>query len=150
MLSPVSVPKKTVTSATFYDFMRPVRQIPPDTPKLGSRGDRPLKLLFENQPDCLIYCHLSENESGRDLIQKLREDDFAKEHIAPGGGISRSSFFEAVSNRGAEQLQYVFQELCLLSRGIIPRQYSDPGDIRLYNDLIKSLNLLIGTKMVEN
>ena len=131
MLSPLSVPKKKINSATFNDFMKPVRQILPDTPKLESRGNRPLKLLFENQPDSLIYYHLFENESGRDLIQRLAEDDFAKEHIAPEGGISRSSFSEAVNNRGTEQLQYVFQELCLLSRGVIPRQYTGLGEIRL-------------------
>ena len=111
--------------------MKPVRSILPDTPPLESRGDRPLKLLFENQLNSLIYYHLFENESGRDLLQKLREDDFAKEHIAPVGGISRSSFCEALNNRGTEQLRYVFQELCLLSHGILPRQYSGFGDIVL-------------------
>ncbi len=131
MLSPLSVPKKTISSATYDEFMKPVRDILPDTPILGSRGDRPLKLTFENQLGCLIYHHLSEAGSARDLIQKLREDNFAKEHIAPEGGISRSSFSEAVSSRGSEQLQYVFRELCLLSRGIIPCQYSDLGDIVL-------------------
>jgi len=111
--------------------MKPVHEILPDTPPLESEGDRPLKFTFENEPDSLIYYHLFENESARDLLQKLREDDFAKEHIAPKSGISRSSFSEAINGRGAEQLQYVFQELCLLSRGIIPRQYSDMGNIVL-------------------
>ena len=122
---------KTVNSATFNDFMKPVLQILPDTPALESRGDRPLKLLFDNQLKSLIYYHLFEHESGRDLLQKLREDGFAKEHVAPRGGISRSGFSEAMNNRGTEQLQYVFQELCLLSHGVIPRQYADLGEIRL-------------------
>jgi hypothetical protein len=111
--------------------MKPVRSILPDTPPLESRGDRPLKFIFENQLNCLIYYHLFENESGRDLLQKLRNDDFAKQHIAPEEGISRSSFSEAMNSRGAEQLRYVFQELCLLSHGILPRQYSGFGDIIL-------------------
>jgi len=111
--------------------MKPVCQILPDTPALRSRGDRPLKSLFENQLNSLIYYHLFEHESGRDLLQTLREDDFAKEHIAPEGGISRSAFFEAVNNRGTERLRYVFQELCLLSRGVIPRRYADFGEFRL-------------------
>ena len=131
MISPVSVPKKTISSATFDDFMKPVREILPDTPPLGSKGDRPLKFLFENELASLIYYHLFENESGRDLLQKLGEDDFAKEHITPEGGISRSSFFEAINSRGIGQLQYVFRELCNLAGGIIPRQYSDLGDIVL-------------------
>lgn len=131
MISPLSVPEKAVNSATFNDFMKPVRKILPDAPPLESRGHRPLKFVFENELDSLIYYHLFENESGRDLLQKLREDDFAKEHIAPEGGISRSSFFEAINCRGIEQLQYVFQELYTLSGGIIPRQHSDLGDIVL-------------------
>ncbi|QTA83613.1 Uncharacterized protein dnl_60260 [Desulfonema limicola] len=81
MISPLSVPKKAINSATFNDFMKPVREILPDAPPLESKGDRPLKFVFENELDSLIYYHLFENESGRDLLQKLREDDFAKEHI---------------------------------------------------------------------
>ena len=131
MISPLSVPEKAVNSATFNDFMKPVRKIPPDAPPLESRGHRPLKFVFENELDSLIYYHLFENESGRDLLQKLREDDFAKEHIAPEGGIGRSGFFEAINHRGIERLQYVFQEIYTLSGGVIPRQHSDSGDIVL-------------------
>ena len=32
MLSPLSVPKKTISSATYDEFMKPVRDILPDTP----------------------------------------------------------------------------------------------------------------------
>lgn len=92
--------QKTVDSVTFNDFMNPVRQILPDTPALESKGDRPLHFLFEDEPNSLIYYHLFGNESGRELLQKLREDDFAKEHIAPERGVSRSSFFEAVNTVG--------------------------------------------------
>lgn len=131
MISPLSVPKKTISSATFNDFMKPVREILPNALPLKSKGDRPLKFAFENELGSLIYYHLFENESGRDLLQKLKEDNFAKEHIAPEGGISRSSFFEAINSRGIDQLQYVFRELRSLSGGIIPSQYSDLGDIVL-------------------
>ncbi len=120
MLSPASVPEKHVSSKAYDEFMKPVRAILPDTPALASRGDRPLKLTSEHQMNALIYYHLFEHESARDLIQNLREDDFAREHIAPEGGISRGSFSEALNHRGTEQLQYVFQELCLFSGGVIP------------------------------
>lgn len=140
MISPLSVPKKTINSKTFNDFMKPVQEILPDVPPLESKGDRPLKFVFENELNSLIYYHLFENESGRDLLQKLREDDFAKEHIAPEGGISRSSFFEAVNSRGIDRLQYVFRELCTLAGGIIPHQYSELGDIVLIDgSLIKAV-----------
>ncbi len=84
---------------------------------------------FEDQLHALIFFHLQEHESARDLVQYLEEDDFAKECIAPDGGISRSSFSEVINFRGLEQLQYVFQELCKKAQGVLPSQYSDLGDL---------------------
>jgi len=56
MISPLSLPKKAINSATFNDFMKPVHEILPNIPALESEGDRPLKFLFENQLDSLISC----------------------------------------------------------------------------------------------
>jgi hypothetical protein len=131
MLSPAAVPKKKISSETYAEFMKPVIEILPGVPELVSRGDRPLKLTFEYELKALIHYHLWEHESARDLIQHLKEDNFAAEQAAPPGGIGRSSFCEAVNTRGIEQLQYVFQELCLLSGGLIPRHYAGFGDIIL-------------------
>ncbi len=52
-----------------------------------------------------------EHTSARHLVQVLREDDFARKNIAPKDGIRRSSFSEAVNERGLEQFFYVFQQL---------------------------------------
>ena len=131
MISPVSVPKKEISSETYAEFMKPVRTILPGVPELVSRGNRPLKLTFVYELNALVHYHLWEHESARDLVQHLKEDSFAREHVAPPEGISRSSFCEAVNKRGTEQLQYVFRELCLLSCGVIPRQYAGFGDIVL-------------------
>ncbi|MCP4347689.1 MAG: IS4 family transposase, partial [Desulfobacterales bacterium] len=86
-------------------------------------------MTFEDQLHALIFFHLKEHESARDLVQYLKEDDFAKDCIAPDGGISRSTFSEAINSRGLEQLQYVFQELCKKAQGVLPSQYSDLGDL---------------------
>ncbi|MDY6832984.1 MAG: hypothetical protein SWC96_14300 [Thermodesulfobacteriota bacterium] len=48
---------------------------------------------FEDRLKALIFCHLEEHASGRHLIQVLKEDGFAREHIAPKDGIEKSSFF---------------------------------------------------------
>ena len=79
----------------------------PDAPELLSKGDRPLKMTFENQLKAIIYFHLQEHQSGRHLIQDFAEDEFEKQHIAPKNGIGKSSFFETLSSRGLEQLQFV-------------------------------------------
>jgi len=80
-------------------------------PALESKGDRPLKMSFEDQLKALIFYHLEEHVSARHLIKVLKEDDFARENIAPKNGIEKSSFSEAINNRGLEQLQCVYENL---------------------------------------
>ncbi len=77
-------------------------------------------MTFEDQINALIYFHLQEHKSARHLVQDLKENIFAKEHIAPEGGISRSSFCEAVNHRGLEQLQFVFEDLYKQAVGCLP------------------------------
>ena len=86
-------------------------------------------MTFEDQLNALFFYHLQEHESPRDLVQYMKEDDFAKNNIAPDGDISLSSFCEAINDRGLEQLQYVFEELCKKARKVLPAQYSDLGDL---------------------
>lgn len=98
-------------------------------PALESRGDRPLKMSFEDQLKALIFYHLEEHVSGRHLIQVLKEDDFARKNIAPKDGIEKSSFFEAINNRGLEQLQLIYKNLCGEASRILPNQHYDFGEL---------------------
>jgi hypothetical protein len=84
---------------------------------------------FENQLNALIYFHLEEHTSARHLVQALQEDDFARNNIAPKGGVSRSSFSEAINERGLEQFLHVFQELQKQACSILPKKYSTFGDL---------------------
>lgn len=74
----------------------------PCIPKLLPRGDRLLKMTFEDQLNALIYFHLQEHTSARYLNQDLNDNDFARQCIAPDGGISRSSCSEVINGRGLE------------------------------------------------
>ena len=56
-----------------------------------------MTFTFEHHFKALVYLHLHEYESGRELLQVLEQDDFARSHIAPPEGVSRSTFFEAMS-----------------------------------------------------
>jgi hypothetical protein len=96
---------------------------------LEARGNRPLQMNFEQQLRALIYFHLEEHTSGRHLIQALKEDDFAREHIAPPEGISRSSFSEAMNNRGLEQLGRVYQHLQTQASDVLPAQHTELGEL---------------------
>ena len=110
MRSPIHL-NKPINSHTYELFIEPLKTILPNAPELFAKGDRPLQFLFKDQLNSLIYFHLQEHDSARSLIQTLKEDEFAKQCIAPKGGIGRSSFSEALNNRGLEQLQFVFDEL---------------------------------------
>lgn len=117
------------SSKAYFEFLKPLFDILLNTPDLKSKGDKPLKLTFEHQLNALIFFHLQNHDSARHLIQELNEDEFAKEFIAPDGGISRSSFCEAINTRGLEQLQFVFQSLSEQAHGSLKKEYSDLGEL---------------------
>jgi len=117
---------KPFHSPSFFELRQSLKTILPESPPLVSRGDRPLKMTFEDQLNALIFFHLEEHVSARHLIQTLKEDDFARENIAPENGISRSSFSEAINNRGLEQLKYVFEKLSVEASNILPKRHLSP------------------------
>jgi hypothetical protein len=96
---------------------------------LESRGDRPLQMSFDDQLKALVYFHLEEYSSGRELLQAFEQDDFAKECVAPPMGIKKSSFFEAINTRGLEQLSEVFTHLVKEAGKVIPAEYAHLGKL---------------------
>ena len=121
--------KKKIDSQTYDLFIKPLKSVLPYVPELLPQGDRPFKMNFEDQLHALIYFHLQEHHSARHLIQDLKENDFARECIAPDGGISRSSFSEAINHRGLEQLQIVFRQLYQQAESVLPKEYAKLGDL---------------------
>ena len=120
---------KKATVPTFYEIWHPVNTIFTNMPPLEARGDRPLQMNFEQQLKALVLYHLDDHTSGRHLLQVLEEDDFARSEIAPPEGIKKSSSFEAVNNRGLEQMLYVFQKLQANATHILPKEHKDLGDL---------------------
>lgn len=116
-------------SSSFNSLYNPARVVLPQVPQLKSKGDRPLQMEFEDQLKALIFYHLEEHSSGRHLVQVLQEDSFARQNIAPKDGIKKSSFFEAINNRGLEQLQFVYSQLCSQASQILPDRYSHLGNL---------------------
>ena len=116
-------------SPSFWQLFQPLKKILPETPALQSRGDRPLQMNFEDQLKALIFYHLEEHVSARHLIQVLKEDEFARVNIAPEDGIGKSSFSEAINNRGLEQLQSVFEKLSHQASNILPSQHANLGQL---------------------
>lgn len=121
---------KRQNGRAFKKFIKPLKKILSDVVPLKSRGDRPLQMTFEDELHALIYFHLEEHTSGRHLLQALDEDDFARNIIAPKEGIQKSSFFEAINNRGLEQLLQIFQLLYAKAATTLPKEYEDLGNLR--------------------
>jgi hypothetical protein len=88
-------------------------------------------MTFKDQLNTLIYFHLEEHDSGRHLLKVLEQDAFARENIAPEGGIKKSSFFEDIGSRELEQLFQVFEHLYAKATKILPRSYAELGSLVL-------------------
>lgn len=123
------LPKKNYAALSFKQLYLPLIDTLTRTPRLVSRCNRPLQMEFEDQLKALIFFHLEEHTSGLHLIKALQEDDFARNNIAPRKGIRKSSFFEAMSDRGLEQFLFVFQDLQKHARSILPQQFSELGEL---------------------
>lgn len=114
---------------SFQKLWRPLERILRHAPLLKSRGDRPLQMNFEEQLKALVFFHLEEHKSARQLLQVLNEDKFARKTIAPEAGIKRSSFSEAINTRGLEQLNYVFQQLQQQATESLPKEHEQLGNL---------------------
>lgn len=121
---------KSGNSPSFLELWQPVQNILPNVPPLMARGNRDLKMNFEDQLKALVFFHLEEHTSGSHLLQVLEDDDFARDVIAPAEGIKKSAFFEANNNRGLEQLTFVYQELQSKATMSLPVQHPELGDLR--------------------
>lgn len=124
----------------FKTMLAPLRKMLKFDKPLESRGYRPLQMTFDDQLKALIFFHLEEYESGRELLEALDKNDFAKECVAPPKGIKKSAFFEAINNRGLEQLGEVFSHLVKEAIGVIPAEYAHLGNlVALDGSLIDSV-----------
>jgi len=112
-------------------FFKPLTGALEQVPTLEARGNRPLKMTFEDQLKILTYYHLEEHSSGRHLLQVLAQDDFAANHIAPPDGIQKSAFSEALNSRGLEQMVHVYEYLQKQSTRRLPiaKDISALGDL---------------------
>jgi hypothetical protein len=116
-------------SPSFCQLYRPIENAMVGMTPLLARGNKPLKMTFEDQLKALILFHLEEHSSAQHLLQFLQEDDYAREFIAPKEGIKKSSFSEAINTRGLEQLTHIYHNLQADAVGKLPKEYEDLGDL---------------------
>lgn len=114
---------------THKQLLVPTKPLLRTAPPLLSRSNKPLAMNTEELINILTYYHLQEFSSGRELIQALQEDDYARQLIAPAGGIKHSTFFDTVNERGVEQLLHVFTELHKKAATTLPARFAELGDL---------------------
>jgi hypothetical protein len=85
-----------VNAPSFGQISLPIEHAMINMPPLEAKGNRPLKMTFDNQLKMLIFFHLQEFTSAQELLQVIEEDDFARHAIAPEEGTKKSSFAEAI------------------------------------------------------
>ncbi len=128
-MNPLKLYSKWHIAPTQKKLLKPVKRVLPKVPPLKSRSNKPLAMDTEELLNVLTYYHLQEFRSGTELIQALQEDEYARQFVAPAGGIKHSTFFDTVNDRGVEQLLSVFTELQKEAAGTLPKQYSELGDL---------------------
>lgn len=121
--------KNKKNTLSFGKFYKPLQSVTPSITPLTSRGNRDLKMTFEDQLNALIFFHLQEHSSGRHLLQELKENQFARDYIAPNQGIEKSSFFEAINTRGLLQLLEILDALQGEAHKVLPKEYTNLGDL---------------------
>jgi IS4 transposase len=129
MTRTISPWERRPSSVSFFELLQPALDAMKDMPELQARGNRELKMTFEDQLRALVFFHLEEHTSAQHLLQTLKEDDFAREHVAPKDGIGKSSFSEATNSRGLEQFMHVFQSLQAQASRLIPKAHEGLGDL---------------------
>ncbi len=125
----ISPKDKNPPAPSFAELCLPFQGITGCVPPLESRSSRPPALSFEDQLRVLIFCHPEEHTSGRHLLQVPEEDDFARETVAPAGGIRRSTFFETLNTRGLEQFIHVYASFRPYVSALLPPRHGDLGDL---------------------
>jgi len=114
---------------SFTQLFTPIDWAKSGMPLLEARGNRPLQMTFDDQLKALVLFHLEEHTSAQHLLQVLEEDDFARNNIAPEEGIKKSSFAEAINNRGLEQLSHIYQNLQAQAIADLPKEHDELGDL---------------------
>ena len=66
---------------SFENLTKPLKKTLKKITPLTAKGNRDLQMTFENQLNSLIYYHLEEHTSAQHLLQVLKEDDFARNHL---------------------------------------------------------------------
>ncbi len=121
--------RKKFRSKSYDQFFQPIKKLIPGMPEQKSGSNKKIKFTAEDQLKSLIYFHMEGFDSGRHLLDELNNDDFAKSNIAPEDGLKKSTFFDAMSERGLEQFSFIFDELKRIAMNHSATSYKEYGKL---------------------
>lgn len=127
ILQKIKVGSLKQKSKSFARLCAPLEKIKVKEEK--SKSNLRVKLEFKEQLRILLYFHLEDFKSGRDLLQRLKSEEFAKAVIVPEKEIKKSTFFEAINHRGLSELEMIFSELSSMAVSDLPTEYSELGEL---------------------
>ena len=116
----ISLKDKNLPAPSSAELCQPFQGITGGVPPPESQSNKPLALSFGDQLRVLIFYHPEEHTSGRHLPQVPEEDDFARETVAPAGGIRRSIFFETLNTRGLNSFSMYTHPFGLMRQHLFP------------------------------
>ena len=116
-------------SPTFSALLAPLEAQLPHLEPLESGCNRPLSYTFEYQVRGLIYYHVAACQSAQDLLQAAEADPFVNRLLVPASGLGQSTFYEANTCRGSEQMIALFYRLVSKASEHLPIAYSELGQL---------------------
>lgn len=121
--------KRLNAPISFLRLFKPALDEVSSVTPILSRSNRPMTFTFEHHLKALVYLHLHEYESGRELLQVMAQDDFVRSHVAPPEGVSRSTFFEAMNTRALGQLTEMYHLLQAKANKLLPAFHPRLGNL---------------------
>jgi len=110
-------------------LIAPLETILPTITPLESGSNREITFTFDYQLLSLIYYHTEDCTSAQDLLQAMKEDEFAHHTLVPEGGLGESTFYEANSTRGEIQMIEVFDRLSKKASKRLGLVHAELGDL---------------------
>lgn len=77
-------------------------------------------MTFEDQLKFLVYCHLEEDSSGRNLFEVLCQKESVANYLFPLGEITKSALSEAIDSRGLRQMKRAYEHLQKEATAVLP------------------------------
>ncbi len=118
---------------TWQMLCAPLKGICTTIEPIPSTGNHPIEFTFSDQLYSLIYFHVEEYDSARALFEDLNDPQLSTLEELPCGTIRRSTFSDAINNRGLPQMLAVFHRLSHKAGKLVGNKYPELGRLNVHD-----------------